>query len=62
MEDDFRAAARAVLERAYTEARAAFSTLRDLGHWFDPALADDVVHAIVGLEGVGRMEAISAEG
>lgn len=62
VEDDFRAAARAVLERAYTEARAAFSTLRDLGHWFDPALADDVVHAIVGLEGVGRMEAISAEG
>ncbi len=54
--------ARAVLERAYTEARAAFGTLADLGHWFDPALADEVVHAIVGLEGVARMEALSARG
>ena len=51
---------RAVLERAYAEARASFTTLRELGHWFDPALADEVVHAIVGLEGVARMEALTS--
>ena len=57
----FADAARAVLERAYVEARASFATLRELGYWFDPALADDVVHAIVGLEGVARMEALTSE-
>lgn len=62
VESTFPSSARAVLERAYTEARSSFETLRELGHWFDPALADEVVHAIVGLEGVARMEAITAEG
>ena len=52
--------ARAVLERAYAEARASFAGLRDLGFWFDPGLADDVVRAIVGLDGVARMAAISS--
>ena len=33
-----------------------------LGHWFDPALADEVVHAIVGLDGVARMEALTHQG
>ena len=52
--------ARAVLERAYEEARLSFQTLRSLGHWFDPALAEEVVHAIVGLDGVARMEALTS--
>ncbi|MDH3271651.1 MAG: class 1 isoprenoid biosynthesis enzyme [Gemmatimonadota bacterium] len=60
VEDVFRGSARAVLELAYAEARAAFTSLSDLGHWFDPTLADEVVHAIVGLEGVSRMEALTA--
>ncbi len=54
----FRASAQAVLERAYAEARAAFRELAALGFWFPEALADEVVHAIVGLEGVRRMEAL----
>jgi hypothetical protein len=62
VEADFARSARAVLERAYVEARAAFAQLADLGHWFDPELADEVVHAIVGLEGVARMEALTAPG
>jgi hypothetical protein len=52
--------ARAVLERAYVEARASFKGLKDVGFWFDPSLADDVVRAIVGLDGVARMEALTA--
>jgi hypothetical protein len=59
VEAQFAHSARAVLERAYGEARTAFESLRGLGHWFDPALAEDVVHAIVGLEGVARMEALT---
>jgi hypothetical protein len=53
-------AARAVLERAYVEARASFRQLADLGHWFEPELADEVVHAIVGLDGVARMEVLTS--
>lgn len=56
----FRESARSVLERAYTEARASFEALAGLGHWFDPALAVEVVHAIVGLDGVARMEALTS--
>ena len=52
--------ARAVLERAYVEARASFKGLQDVGFWFDPALADEVVRAIVGLDGVARMEALTS--
>ena len=52
--------ARAVLERAYVEARASFKGLQDVGFWFDPALADEVVRAIVGLDGVARMEALAS--
>lgn len=59
VEDVFAASARAVLETAYIEARAAFATLRELGHWFDPAVAEEVVHAIVGMDGVARMEALT---
>ena len=62
VESLFARSARAVLARAYEEARASFASLRELGHWLEPDLADDVVHAIVGLEGVARMEALTAEG
>jgi len=58
----FRDSARAVLERAYDDARASFRALAELGHWLEPALADEVVHAIVGLDGVARMEALTSEG
>ncbi|MEM7418069.1 MAG: hypothetical protein AAF389_21450 [Gemmatimonadota bacterium] len=61
VEEHFADSARAVLGRAYEEADAAFRALADLGHWFDPGLSDDVVHAIVGLEGVARMEALTSE-
>lgn len=62
VEGPFRTSARAVLERAYVEARESFATLSDLGFWFPASLADEVVHAIVGLEGVRRMEGLAAEG
>src|SRR5690606_14353980 len=35
-----RDSARAVLERAYAEARASFQGLQRLGFWLDPSLAD----------------------
>ena len=57
----FRSSARAVLERAYTEAEASLERLAELGFWFPRALAPQVVQAIVGLDGVARMEAISTE-
>jgi hypothetical protein len=60
VERSFRASARAVLDRAYSEARQAFRELAALGFWFPERLADEVVHAIVGLEGVRRMEEIAA--
>jgi hypothetical protein len=59
-ESRFRASALAVLERAYDEARASFRDLAALGFWFPEELADEVVHAIVGLEGVRRMEELAA--
>jgi hypothetical protein len=59
VEQHFKEAARAVLERAYAETRASFGGLRALGFWLDPGLAEDVVHAIVGLEGTRRMEALT---
>ncbi len=56
VERDFRTSARQVLELAYGEARQAFQDLGELGFWFPATLADEVVHAIVGLDGVRRME------
>ena len=58
----FRHSARAVLARAYEEARSSFRALQALGFWFDPELADDVVRAIVGLDGVARVEALASPG
>ena len=63
VQDLFRTSARAVLDLAYTEAAGSFRRLSELGFWFPPGLSREVVHAIVGLDGVARMEAIvSAEG
>jgi hypothetical protein len=62
VEQEFRDSARAVLERAYDEGRASFRALADVGHWFEPELADQVVQAIVGLDGVARMEALTHDG
>lgn len=59
VEQYFKESARAVLERAYAETRASFAGLQSLGFWLEPALADDVVHAIVGLDGTRRMEALT---
>jgi hypothetical protein len=52
----FADSARAVLELARAEARASLTALAELGFWFPPHLADEVVHAIVGLDGVARMD------
>ena len=60
VEGIFADSARGVLERAYGESRAAFSRLEALGHWLLPSLAEQVVHAIVGLDGVARMEALTS--
>lgn len=60
VENVFRTSARAVLERAYEEARGAFQALSELGFWFPVELSEEVVHAIVGLEGVRRMEKLTA--
>ena len=60
VEAEFAGSARRVLERAYTEARASFEDLGRLGFWFPPELHREVVHAIVGLEGVGRIQALSS--
>ncbi len=60
VESLFRESARAVLERAYVEARASFRGLSALGHWFQTDLADQVVEAIVGLDGVARMETLTS--
>jgi len=51
--------ARTVLERARKEGRAAFADLAALGFWFPPEHADKLVHAIVGVEGVARMESLT---
>jgi len=59
VEGAFRRSARAVLGRAYEEAQAALQGLHDLGFWLEPDLAEDVVHAIVGLDGTRRMEALA---
>ena len=60
VESLFGESARAVLGRAYVEARASFRGLKEAGFWFDPDLADDVVRAIVGWDGVARMEALTS--
>ncbi len=58
----FAESARQVLERAYVEARGSFADLGALGFWFPPSLSEQVVHAIVGLDGTARMEGLAATG
>ena len=62
VESLFLNSAGSVLDMAYSEAREAFTGLSDLGYWFDPSLAEQVVHAIVGLDGVLRMESLAIGG
>ena len=54
----FADSARAVIERGEKEARAALEGLHALGFWLPPRLGDQLVRAIVGLEGVARMRAL----
>ncbi len=51
--------ARAVLERGRKEARQSLDSLHALGFWFPPRLSNELVHAIVGLDGVTRMRALA---
>ncbi|MFQ5535908.1 MAG: hypothetical protein ACE5GJ_00525 [Gemmatimonadota bacterium] len=62
VERGFAASARAVLEMAYAEAEASFGALEELGFWVRPEMAREVVHAIVGLDGVARMESLTSTG
>ena len=60
VETVFRSCAASVLDRARAEGRRAFERLAELGFWFPPEHSDQLVHAIVGIEGVERMESLSA--
>lgn len=60
VEEAFPESARRVLGRAYEEARASFEDLARLGFWFPPDLHQEVVHAIVGLEGVARIRKLTS--
>lgn len=59
VESLFADSARSVLQFAYAEARQSFETLAELGFWFPADLSHEVVHAIVGMDGIARMEAIA---
>jgi hypothetical protein len=54
----FADSARAVIDRGEVEARAALEALHALGFWFPPRLAEQLLRAIVGLDGVARMRAL----
>jgi hypothetical protein len=54
----FADSARAVIDIGEDEARAALEELEALGFWFPPRLADQLLRAIVGLDGVARMRAL----
>jgi hypothetical protein len=51
----FASSGRAVIEVGEREARCALEELHKLGFWLSPDLSDELVRAIVGLEGVERM-------
>jgi len=61
VEGVFGGAARVVLDRARREGREAFEQLARLGFWFPPDRSDTLVHAIVGIEGVERMERLASD-
>ena len=54
----FAESARAVIDRGEVEARASLEALHALGFWLAPRLADQLLRAIVGLDGVARMRAL----
>ncbi|MFC1671692.1 class 1 isoprenoid biosynthesis enzyme [Planctomycetota bacterium] len=60
VETVFRSCAASVLDRARGEGRSAFTQLAELGFWFPPEHSDRLIHAIVGIEGVGRMESLTS--
>jgi len=62
VESIFEASARRVLRRAEEETRASLERLAELGHWLEPRLASGLVRAIVGLDGVQRMETLAYPG
>jgi hypothetical protein len=51
--------AKAVLDRARNETRCSLGELSALGFWWPPRLADELVCAIVGLDGLATMELVS---
>ena len=59
VEESFLGSARAVLDRGRAEARRSLTELHELGFWFPPRVSNDLVHAIVGLDGVARMQALA---
>ncbi len=59
VETSFLEPARAVLDRGRAEARQALDELHAIGFWFPPRLSGELVHAIVGLDGVTRMRALA---
>lgn len=52
---------KAVLDRARNEARHSLEDLATLGFWWPPTMADELVHAIVGLDGLRTMELASGQ-
>jgi hypothetical protein len=60
VETRLRDSARTVLDRAIVEARGSLDELHALGFWLSPSLAEQLVRAIVGLDGVTRMKALSS--
>ena len=56
----FRHSATRVLSRASDEARQGLEELQAVGFWFPPVLATPLVRAIVGLDGVAMMKALSS--
>lgn len=59
VETRFACSARRVLQHARAEARASLQHLADLGFWFPVDATNDLVQAIVGLDGVDRMASLA---
>jgi hypothetical protein len=51
----FRESAQAVVARGEQEARSALEELQSIGFWFPPEMTNQLVRAIVGMEGVERL-------
>jgi geranylgeranyl pyrophosphate synthase len=57
--EPFAGSARAVLDRARNETRRSLEELSAVGFWWPPRLAEELVRAIVGLDGLTAMERAS---